>query len=117
MAMHLVQGAIYTRRTSRAIIAESYFGKISVPTNFALTNAERHTRAAMALVEKMAGEWCRKNGQPEWINAPQCGRWVGGESLKGDGYVFTYAGETNALSCIEPRGFIQNCEGNGKPQT
>lgn len=114
MAMHLTQGAIYTRRTSKHIIAECYNGSIRVPVNFALTNAEKHTRAAMALVEKLAGEWCKRTGQAEWINAPQCGRWVGGDSLKGDGYVFVYAGETNALSCIEPRGFIQNCEGNGK---
>jgi len=109
--MHLTQGAIITRRTSRYIIAECYNGKLRVPIDYSLNNREAHCIAAARLVRKLATEWiARTRRSCELINAPQCGQWAAGDMPSDDGYAFAYVGETNRTSGIEPRGFVQNCE-------
>ncbi len=109
--MHLAMGAIITRRTSRAIIAESFSERLVVPINFSLSNDEKHATAAAMLVRKMAKAWALRHlNTRELINAPQCGQWVGGSMPKDDGFAFSYVGETNRTSGLEPRGFVQNCE-------
>lgn len=108
--MHLVQGAIVTRRTSKHIIAECFNGSHREPVNFALSNNEKHARAAAKLVRKLAIEACKRTGARELINAPQCGQWVAGDMPGGDGFAFVFAGATDRRSGIEPNGFVQNCE-------
>lgn len=112
--MHHVQGAIVTRRTSKHIIAECFNGSHREAVNFALSNNEKHARAAAALVRKLAIEWHKRGGNAtkgrELINAPQCGQWIAGDMPSGEGFAFTYAGDTDRRSGIDPRGFVQNCE-------
>lgn len=115
--MHLVASAIVTRRTSRHIIAESYFGSVRMGVQHQFNNATQHAHAAAQLVRKLALEWKERADKAnpqraplDAINSPWSGQWIGGDNVKGDGYCFTYAGETNRTSGIEPRGFVQNCE-------
>jgi hypothetical protein len=109
--MHLATGAIITKRTSRAIIATHYLGKLRVAIDYSQRNDEAHAYAAAKLVRKLATAWRDKNApERDLINAPFTGQWIGGDLPEGSGFAFSYAGETNRTSGIEPRGFVQNCE-------
>lgn len=109
--MHMTTGAIVTRRTGRAIIATHYLATVRVPIDYSQRNGDAHAHAAAKLVRKLATEWASKLNPPRHaINAPFAGQWVAGDMPKGDGFAFSYAGETNRTSGIEPRGFVQNCE-------
>ena len=52
--MHLTTGAIVTRRTSGAIIATHYLGKLRVRLDYSQRNADMHAIAAAKLVRKLA---------------------------------------------------------------
>ncbi len=106
--------AIITKRTPSGTTASCPQGSVRIKRDHSLRINEEHCTAAMALVAKLAAEFCKRHNLVEHIQATWCGEWIGGQTP--DGMAFVYASDTNRRSGIERNGFVQNCEGNGKPK-